>query len=450
MRWFYHGLCLILATHLLCALPEPAVIQRALDVRVERDWNQSIIIGWVSPQGAKVMRSGTLREDDARKPTPDTVYALGNVTSVLTVAAAAVLVEQKQTSWDSRAGAFLPQGVLPKLGNQRDIQLKHLATHSAGLPLLPYNFQPASPENPYANYSEVELYGFLQQHALLGVQPGSTYQFSMTGTGLLGQLLSLRTRQPYELMLKETLLEPLGMTATTVTLDAVDKSQIAYGHEGETPVPDWQFDALAGASGAHASMRDLLTFLRTCLGHRASTLTPALTRLQVPVLPTPKDDTWVAFGWHVTTREGRDFYWASGLTSGHAAFIGMEPATQTGVAVLSNSSTSIDDLGFATLAPDLFPLPQPQPLLRVSENQLQRLPGLYETQTGEWINVTRQDERLFVQIGDAPVYRVYPVTPSMFRYASGSARIIFGDGQGPAAALVIRSGQKATTANRIN
>ena len=72
---------------------------------------------------------------------------------------------------------FLPAGVLaPQYGDQA-INLTHLACHVSGLPRMPTNFAPADALNPFADYGDQRMFGFLNQYQSPRA-PGGLYEYS--------------------------------------------------------------------------------------------------------------------------------------------------------------------------------------------------------------------------------------------------------------------------------
>jgi CubicO group peptidase (beta-lactamase class C family) len=49
-------------------------------------------------------------------------------------------------------------------------------------------------------------------------EPGSKFQYSDFGLGLLGYILSLKAGVPYEQLVKDRILDVLGMNDTKITL----------------------------------------------------------------------------------------------------------------------------------------------------------------------------------------------------------------------------------------
>jgi serine-type D-Ala-D-Ala carboxypeptidase/endopeptidase len=69
--------------------------------------------------------------------------------------------------------------------------------------VLPDNLKPKDDANPYADYWTEHLYDFLAGYELRR-DPGSKYEYSNLGMGLLGHVLSAQAGLPYEeLVLKQ-------------------------------------------------------------------------------------------------------------------------------------------------------------------------------------------------------------------------------------------------------
>jgi len=71
------------------------------------------------------------------------------------------------------------------------------------------------------------------------------------GVGLLGHALALRAGASDEELVRERVLEPLGMTATGIALTPAMKRHfsLVHGERGEV-VPAWDIRTLEGAWGA--------------------------------------------------------------------------------------------------------------------------------------------------------------------------------------------------------
>jgi CubicO group peptidase (beta-lactamase class C family) len=94
-------------------------------------------------------------------------------------------------------------------------ECKDLATHTSGLPEFPSNVwinNNVGDINP--NYNESQLYQALSNFKLTRA-PGSQFQYSSFGIGLLGHILSLKSGGiPYVQLVKDRILNVLGMNDT--------------------------------------------------------------------------------------------------------------------------------------------------------------------------------------------------------------------------------------------
>ena len=145
----------------------------------------------------------------------NTVFEMGSISKVFTGALLADMVARGEVKLDDPIAKYLPQTVKVPSRNGRQITLLDLATQSSGLPRLPSNMRPADFSNPYADYSVQQLYEFLSGYSLTR-DPGQRYEYSNLGVGLLGHVLALRAGKSYEEILKERILDPLGMNDTRV------------------------------------------------------------------------------------------------------------------------------------------------------------------------------------------------------------------------------------------
>jgi CubicO group peptidase (beta-lactamase class C family) len=121
-----------------------------------------------------------------------------------------------------------------------------------------------------------DLYEFLSGYTLPR-DPGSEFEYSNLGAGLLGHLLASRIGTDYESAIRIRITEPLGMPDTAIALSSSMKQRMATGHNAMlAPVAYWDLPTLAGAGALRSSANDMLTFLEAFLGYRESPLAPAM------------------------------------------------------------------------------------------------------------------------------------------------------------------------------
>lgn len=282
----------------------------------------------------------------------NTVFEIGSITKVFTNTILADMVRKGEVSLDDPVAKFLPARVHVPERNGRKITLLDLATQSSGLPRLPTNLNPADATNPYADYSITQLYEFLSSYVLTR-DIGAQYEYSNLGMGLLGHVLSLKAGKSYEALVKERVLDPLGMSSSGITLTPSMKSHMAQGFNAYgTPVPLWDLPTLAGAGALRSTANDMLKFLAANLDSASTPLGKAMAMAHEPRKAIGGNNS-IGLAWNTVDLFGTPVTWHNGGTGGYRTFIGMDLKNHRGVIVLSNSTISPDDIGFHLLVPQI-------------------------------------------------------------------------------------------------
>ena len=248
------------AVQLAGSTPADAEIRRILAERIdEQKRSVGIVVGVVEPGERRVVGYGRFAADAPGQPDGDTVYEIGSITKVFTAILLADLVGEGAVELETPVQRLLGPDVAVPTRNGAEITLLHLATHSSGLPRLPSNLQPANAANPYADYTVAQLYEFLSSYELER-DIGETVEYSNLGAGLLGHALALSAETDYETLVSTRLLEPLGMSDTSVALTPSLQERLAVGHSVQLrPVANWDLPTLAGAGALRSTVNDMLT-----------------------------------------------------------------------------------------------------------------------------------------------------------------------------------------------
>ena len=153
----------------------------------------------------------------------DSIFEIGSISKTFTGLILAQMVAQGKVKFDDPVRELLPSGTVSKPAGA-EITLVDLATQHSGLPRMPDNFTPADGANPYADYGAANLYAFLAKHGVGKTgQPG--YLYSNLGFGLLGQALAVRAGMSYPELLKQEVLDPLGMRDTAIALSPAQQAR---------------------------------------------------------------------------------------------------------------------------------------------------------------------------------------------------------------------------------
>jgi serine-type D-Ala-D-Ala carboxypeptidase/endopeptidase len=385
-------------------LPVPGTdeIREILVKRIDRQKQAvGIVVGVVEPNGRRVVAYGKLANGDPRTLDGDTIFEIGSITKVFTSLVLADMVSRKEVALDDPAAKYLPESVTMPERSGKSITLLDLSTHASGLPRLPGNLKPKDLRNPYADYSVDDLFQFLSSYTLPR-DPGSEFEYSNLGGGLLGHLLAYRAGTDYESLIATRIAQPLSMPDTGITLASSMKQRMATGHTAMlAPTANWDLPTLAGAGALRSSANDMLTFLEAFLGYKESPLAPAMkSMLEVR---RPLGQSTIGLGWIIMSAHDREIAAHDGGTGGFRSWVGYDPKERIGVVVLSNAATPIGvfDIGIHLLDPQ-WPLANPEPPKQHTEIPID--PELLDNYTGRYqvtpnliFEITRDGDRLFAQ-----------------------------------------------------
>ena len=326
---------------------------------------------------------------------------------------------------------------------------------------MPDNLSPKDPSNPYADYSEAQLYQFLATVELTR-DIGSQVEYSNLGAALLGQALTRRAGQDYEALVRERITGPLDMPSTRISLPPDVKARLTPGHTPTLqPATNWDLPTFAGAGALRSSANDLLTFLAAAMFAKETPLSEALALMTSVRRPTDDPSSSVALGWQIKTAHGKEILWHNGGTGGYRSFIACDPKARTGVAVLSNlgSPAGPDDIGMHLLDPEapLVPAgspgatpPQARVEVPVDPKLFDGYVGRYQLAPAAVFTVTRDGDRLYAQLTGQPTFQIFPESARDYFYKVVDAQLTFEtDGQNRASALVLHQGGRDLRAPRI-
>jgi CubicO group peptidase (beta-lactamase class C family) len=217
------------------------------------------VVGLLTPQGRSFAAYGRISVGGP-EATPDTVFEIGSITKVFTALLLADMVERGEVMLNDPVRKFLPASATVPSRGGKQITLVDLATQTSGLPRDSVKVDLDSPTSAYADYTAPQLYAFVGSYRLER-DPGSKYEYSNIGFGLLGHALALRAGISYEDLLQRRIFEPLGMTSTTITLNAGQRSRRATGYNGkQLAVQPWTGGVIDPAGSILSTAADMLKF----------------------------------------------------------------------------------------------------------------------------------------------------------------------------------------------
>jgi CubicO group peptidase (beta-lactamase class C family) len=307
----------------------------------------------VDPNGTRVFSFGNISTAHNIPVNQNTFFNIGSITKTFTTLLLADMVKQGLVNLNDPIEKCLPAYVKAPQFNGHKITLEDLATHFSGLPEWPSNVwlnNNVGVFNP--NYNATLLYQALSDFKLTRA-PGSQFQYSSFGIGLLGQLLSLKAGISYQQLVKDRILDVLGMNDTKIALSQNEiNNRFPVGHmsgkEITTPtIPT----VLADAGAFHSTASDMLKYVSANLGLIHTKLDDAiqlqhLIRHSSGVIANPMNySEYEGLAWRVLTNFGTEAITHTGAINGWNANVAFIPAKQMGVVALCTCDPTDADMG---------------------------------------------------------------------------------------------------------
>lgn len=290
-----------------------------------------IVVGTLRDGTTEFAGVGTLAD---RPSIGETAWEIGSITKVFTGVLLAEMSQRGVVRLDDPIGRHLPAEVaarLPEPGRQPT--LTDLATHTSGLPGLPWRWLwrwRGSPD-PYAALTERDVWNALGPKTRLPRR--RKHHYSNFGMGLLGHLLGRAAGVPFERLVIDRIVSPLGMESTGIALPGV-----VQGLRKGRPTPPWTFGALAAAGALRSTPADMLRFATATIDPPPGPLGEALTLA--------REVAWrgrvlqMGLGW--MRRIGRpgvesETVWHNGGTYGGSSFLAVDPVKRTAMVAFGNT-----------------------------------------------------------------------------------------------------------------
>jgi len=349
-------------------------IQNLLEEYLEDTGTPGAAVAYIEQGKTQLFCSGNMALN-GKSVTEDTIFEIGSISKVFTTLALMDMVSRKEVNLDDPIEKYLPEMRCPELDGKK-ITLRHLATHTSGIPRMPNNFSPKDPSNPYHDYTAQCMYDYLQSCTLSGV-PGDKFEYSNIGMGLLGHILSIQSKKSYEELIQTLIKKQLNMPNTMVRVNETRKANFSTGHHLMQPVSYWDLTGFAGAGALRSNIRDMANFLAANMGVLKSPLNQTMQNCHENQFY-PMPGFAVGFGWMLSNSNSAEVIWHNGGTGGFRSYLGFNPKTQKGIVILSNSSDDWpDEFAQLMLDPD-YKRPVIDKKLANSPEYLKQFAGSYE------------------------------------------------------------------------
>jgi len=255
---------------------------------------------------------------------PSTSFRIGTLSAQLTAVAALRLVEAGVLRLDDPVARHIPGWP-----SGDAITIEHLLSHRSGIPSYTDGLAfEVWKKAPRTLADTLELFRNLP----LDFDPGSDTSPSNSNTVLLGAVLEAATGLPYERVVAEQVLEPVGMTHTSYALSAEPQAVGMTYHEDDylEVVQGVHATAFGPAGGWLSNTGDLLRLYRALSGGQ-------LLSARTVELMISGGGEGLGYGWAPNDVAGRTAVGWPGLIDGFNSAVLHVPGDDTTIIVLSNS-----------------------------------------------------------------------------------------------------------------
>ncbi|NUR17514.1 MAG: beta-lactamase family protein [Dermatophilaceae bacterium] len=314
-------------------------------VAAQRSWRAPGVSVGVVRDGALVWSTHVGSARLGTEPTPaddDTQFMIGSVTKTFTALAVMSLRDEGRLSLDDTLDAYVPGS------RHARVPLRQMLAHASGLQREPVG-------NIWESLEAPERDAFLAgvEEAEQVLPPHHAFHYSNLAYGLLGQVVERVTGQEWEAVVRERVLEPLGMTRTGLT-PADDR---AHGYQVDPYAgtareePLFTLNATAPLGGLWSTVADMARYAAYVAAPDARVVRPeTVDEMCRPLIMTDVDGWAGAYGlgFGMGRRGDRVFVGHGGAMPGFLTGLRVRRKEGVGAIVFANATSGALTLALAT------------------------------------------------------------------------------------------------------
>jgi len=272
------------------------------------------------------------------RATSRTLYSLASISKPITATGLMVLAQRGRAALDRPANDYLGASKLRAMeGDADDATLRRLLSHTAGLPLhYRFFYEDRPPARPTMDET-------IARYGILVTPPGTLFEYSNLGFGILDQVIERTAGIPYEEFMRREVFAPLGLTGMSVLTGPEPGDLVARRYDPDgARIPWYDFDH-RGASAVYSSAHDLARFgmfhLKDHLADQQRILPDSVLDTMHQALVRRAEDVGYGLGWQTFTNDhGFTSLGHSGGMPGVSTLLRIYPETDVAVVVLLNTS----------------------------------------------------------------------------------------------------------------
>jgi CubicO group peptidase (beta-lactamase class C family) len=392
----------------------------------------------------------------SRPVSVDTLFQAGSISKPVAAVAALRLIEQGRLDLDEDVNRFLVSWKVPRNGSwQPRVTLRQLLSHTAGMTV--HGFGGYSRKEPAPSLVQV-LNGEKPANTraiLVNTVPGTQFRYSGGGTSVVQQMLIDVTRKPFPELMRELVLDPLGMADSTYEqpLPEARSRAAATAHVGEKePVEGkWHVYPEIAAAGLWTTPADLARFAIEIQSARAGKGAKLLSREMVEQMLTPQVEDHIGLGVFLEGEGAARRFGHGGVDHGFVANLKAYTDAGLGAVVMTNaySGDLCGEILKAVAAEYAWPdYVKPKRTVHVDPGVLGPYVGQYELRPGFEFSVTRKEDSLLLQPAGQPAIELFPESDTRFFARAVNMEVTFVRGESRVTQLIFRQNSREMPAKR--
>lgn len=296
----------------------------------------------------RVIWAGAYGVDSCERPhipaDPVSMYRIASVTKMFVAATVMRLVELGKLDLDTPVVQYVPWLTFSRPEATQRMTLRHLLSHTGGLPKA---FKANGPKDEC--FAEAAMREELPNVEMKNLPGDGVYEYANWGTRTAAFVAQYVSGKLFSEVLQELILDPLGMDRTTFHLRQVATYPISVPHElgedGQLRVIHSMSEngASFASGGLYSNVYDLCKFARMLLNEGRSDAgnqvlqpeTLALMKTRHGKRDEPED--WYGLNIHIRRFEGGYLYGHLGNVPPYTTSVFTDPVTGYGVVTLMNT-----------------------------------------------------------------------------------------------------------------
>lgn len=361
-------------------------------------------------QGKQLLLKGYGWRDveEQLKNNAHTTFQIGSVTKQFTATIVLKLAERGKLSLNDRLNKYFPE-----INSWDSITIHQLLNHSSGI----YNYTDNGDfiqNKSSIPASRAEMLNLFKDQPLQ-FRPGSQWAYSNSGYLLLGYIIEMITRKPYEKVVREMIFQPLGMTHSGFDfahLKATNKS-IGYFSIAARQKGTMVDSTVSFAAGAmYSTAEDMQKW------HNALLNNSIIKRQSLEKAFKPYQNNF-GYGWVIENYEGKKAVYHNGSILGFTSNIYRIESDNTCIILLCNIGTPKIDVITKGILAILYNQPYTHPgmlkAIPLSQESMQAYLGVFEFSPRFKASITKSLNKMYAQrIGENQKHLLTPIGPNRF------------------------------------